>query len=47
MSKPLPLGTEGFDYIGWLYALHIVLCATFGQGFPSLLRHQNQRTDLS
>lgn len=43
MSKPLPLGTEGFDYIGWLYALHIVLCATFGQGFPSAASESEDR----
>ena len=28
---PFPCVIRGFDYIGWLYALHIVLCATFGQ----------------
>lgn len=41
---PFPCVIRGFDSIGWLYALHIVLCATFGQGwFPSAASGQISR----
>jgi len=41
---PFPCVIRGFDSIGWLYALHIVLCATFGQGwFPSAASESEDR----